>query len=135
MLQIAILIIEYLAKIFLYYYQNQAYQFQFQLKKTIQLLSKLFNNTNRKIDNSNNNSNIFLLSNLLSKLPANIISYNPSNPLLKSNNQKLCKIKKSTMFTLRDLSDLSYNINESASVLSQKFFIISEKIIDDIDNS
>lgn len=40
----------------------------FQIKKAILFLSRLFSNSNEAINNKDNNSNIFLLNNLLSKL-------------------------------------------------------------------
>lgn len=61
----------------------------FQSKKTILLLFLLYSNDTRSINRKDNNTSIFLLSNLSTKiLPSFIFNY-LLNLLLKSNNCKL----------------------------------------------
>lgn len=58
-------------------------------KKAILLLFKHFSNNTRAINSKDNNSSIFLLNNLSSKLLPSIIFHNSLNLLLKSNNCRL----------------------------------------------
>lgn len=61
----------------------------FWLEKVVLLLFKLFGNNTRAISSKNNNSNIFSLGNLLSKLSLIIVPNDLSNLLLKSDDCKL----------------------------------------------
>lgn len=61
----------------------------FQLKRAILPLFWLFGNTSSATSSKSNNSNIFLLENLLSKLLLSIMLYDPLNLLLNSNNRGL----------------------------------------------
>lgn len=107
----------------------------FWLEKAILLLSRLLGNGTGATNSKGNNSSIISLGNLSPKLPSSIVPNNLSNSLLKSNNCKLWKIKKSFMLMSGDLGDSSYNAGQSTSTLSQNFSAVNENNTDSIDNS
>ena len=90
-----------------------------QPERAVPLLSQLLGNSTRATTSKGNNSSTFPSGNSLHKLPPSILSNDPSNPLLNSDDRRLWKTKKRPMLTSGGLgADLSYSAGQSAGALS-----------------
>ena len=104
------------------------------LGKAVLLLFEHLGNSRRTTSSKRNNSRLLPIGNLSSRLAPNSVPQDLLNPLLKSNDRRLWKTKKSVRLVYGDLVNSSYSTRQSASTLFQGSLAVSKNNFEGMGN-